>query len=44
MALVAGVVAIAAAAGISVRTIDAAMDWLWSSGAAPIGTGVWVYR
>src|SRR5581483_4107008 len=27
-----------------VRTIDAAMDWLWSSGAAPIGTAVWVYR
>ncbi len=27
-----------------VRTIDAAMDWLWSSGAAPVGTPVWVYR
>ena len=27
-----------------VRTIDAAMDWLWSSGAAPVGTAVWVYR
>lgn len=27
-----------------VRTTNAAMDWLWSSGAAPIGTPVWVYR
>ena len=27
-----------------VRTINPAMDWLWSSGAAPIGTAVWVYR
>jgi lipoprotein-anchoring transpeptidase ErfK/SrfK len=27
-----------------VRTTNAAMDWLWSSGAAPIGTPVLVYR
>jgi hypothetical protein len=27
-----------------VRTTNAGMDWLWSSGVAPIGTAVWVYR
>jgi hypothetical protein len=27
-----------------VRTTNAAMDWLWTSGVAPIGTAVWVYR
>jgi peptidoglycan hydrolase-like protein with peptidoglycan-binding domain len=27
-----------------VRTINAAMDWLWASGAMPVGTPVWVYR
>jgi peptidoglycan hydrolase-like protein with peptidoglycan-binding domain len=26
-----------------VRTVNAAMDWLWASGAAAIGTPVWVY-
>jgi len=27
-----------------VRTINAAMDWLWASGNAPVGTAVWAYR
>jgi lipoprotein-anchoring transpeptidase ErfK/SrfK len=27
-----------------VRTINAAMDWLWSSGQAAPGTAVWVYQ
>ena len=27
-----------------VRTTNAAMDWLWASGAAPVGTAVWAYR
>lgn len=27
-----------------VRLINAAMDWLWSSGFAPVGTEVWSYR
>jgi len=26
-----------------VRVTDQAIDWLWSSGAMPIGTAVWVY-
>jgi hypothetical protein len=27
-----------------VRVLNAAMDWLWSSGQLPIGTAVWVYQ
>jgi lipoprotein-anchoring transpeptidase ErfK/SrfK len=26
-----------------IRVTNASMDWLWSSGAMPIGTDVWIY-